>query len=196
MTIWKLQKGSKHVRGSCVVFPYLLIIDQKPISPVVSFFGMSVLNNLAPLQESSVQDASIIATPTKEAKIDPARYKTKLCKHWLETGMCPFQGRCIFSHGQEEIRTSEENRAKGLTTESALREVQNRASAARYRSGLAESQRRGSAFPVCQRRVLIPTYAYPFYDDGSGTLCHATTLLHPSPPIKRRENSSFDSLRQ
>ena len=92
MRLGKVQKGSRPLRGKYrVVFPYFLTIDQKPISPVVSLFGMSVLNKLAPL--------------TKGGKIDPVRYKTKLCQYWLTSGVCPFEGRCIFSHGQDEIRT-------------------------------------------------------------------------------------------
>jgi len=127
------------------------------------------------LQESSVQDASIIATPTKEAKIDPARYKTKLCKHWMETGMCPFQGRCIFSHGQEEIRTADENRAKGLTTESALREVQNRASAAVPNQTVKYSYDKGMSY----FSFVPPPYNPPYY-------CPPTSDL----PFNRPVNST------
>ena len=41
----------------------------------------------------------------KEVKIDPTRYKTKLCRHFMDNGgVCPFQSRCVFSHGQAELR--------------------------------------------------------------------------------------------
>ena len=78
---------------------------------------MSVLSNMSPLKESSVQDASNTATPAKEAKIDATRFKTKLCRHYMESGVCPFQSRCVFSHGQVELRTSDENRTNGIVSE-------------------------------------------------------------------------------
>lgn len=34
---------------------------------------------------------------------DPTKYKTKLCRHFLNTGTCPFMERCGFAHGQMEL---------------------------------------------------------------------------------------------
>ena len=85
---------------------------------------MSVLNNMTPLRESSVQDASNIVMPNKDAKIDATRFKTKLCRHFAESGVCPFQSRCVFSHGQAELRTSDENRTSGIVSEQSLRDHQ------------------------------------------------------------------------
>lgn len=34
---------------------------------------------------------------------DPTKYKTKLCRHFLNTGTCPFMDRCGFAHGQMEL---------------------------------------------------------------------------------------------
>eukprot|EP00759_Apiculatamorpha_spiralis_P051258 PhF_6_TR5160/c0_g1_i1/m.7386 len=30
--------------------------------------------------------------------------KTKLCKSWINRGSCPYGSRCLFAHGQEEVR--------------------------------------------------------------------------------------------
>lgn len=30
-------------------------------------------------------------------------YKTEICKNWLQTGRCEFQGECTFAHGYEEM---------------------------------------------------------------------------------------------
>ena len=85
---------------------------------------MSVLNNMILSQESRVQDASNIVMPNKDAKIDATRFKTKLCRHFAESGVCPFQSRCVFSHGQAELRTSDENRTSGIVSEQSLRDHQ------------------------------------------------------------------------
>jgi cleavage and polyadenylation specificity factor subunit 4 len=34
----------------------------------------------------------------------PMNFKTSLCKHWAETGNCPFSTKCHFAHGQDELR--------------------------------------------------------------------------------------------
>ena len=34
---------------------------------------------------------------------DP-KYRTELCKNWILTGQCKFGNRCIFAHGEEELR--------------------------------------------------------------------------------------------
>ncbi len=30
--------------------------------------------------------------------------KTRLCKHFSATGSCPFEGRCLFAHGERDLR--------------------------------------------------------------------------------------------
>ena len=32
------------------------------------------------------------------------RYKTELCRSFMETGVCTYNRRCTFAHGQEELR--------------------------------------------------------------------------------------------
>ncbi|KAH9597461.1 zinc finger protein [Trypanosoma melophagium] len=49
------------------------------------------------------------------------RYKTKLCRNYMETGVCPYQSRCMFAHGEYELRTAEMNVCDGLVTEEAIR---------------------------------------------------------------------------
>ncbi len=34
------------------------------------------------------------------------KYKTELCKKFLETGRCPYGSKCRFAHGQEELKTN------------------------------------------------------------------------------------------
>lgn len=67
-------------------------------------------------------DRAAVAEEEEEKKhILASRYKTKLCKSFLATGRCPYEVRCMFAHGEEEVRTSEQNIADGLTTEEAIK---------------------------------------------------------------------------
>ena len=31
------------------------------------------------------------------------KYKTELCKNWIETAKCRYEDKCRFAHGQEEL---------------------------------------------------------------------------------------------
>ncbi|OMH83478.1 Zinc finger protein 36, C3H1 type-like 1 [Zancudomyces culisetae] len=37
-------------------------------------------------------------------------YKTKMCEKFLETGECPYSTRCVFAHGEEELRKLRDSR--------------------------------------------------------------------------------------
>jgi hypothetical protein len=71
------------------------------------------------------------ATTTKQPQRRPTvaprlaeRFKTKLCRNWVTTGSCPYEQRCMFAHGDDEMRTREWNFRDGLTTETAIKEFQ------------------------------------------------------------------------
>ena len=46
-------------------------------------------------------------TPKKEN----TKYKTELCKNWIEVGYCRYQNRCRFAHGHEEHIPTEKPKA-------------------------------------------------------------------------------------
>jgi hypothetical protein len=52
------------------------------------------------------------------------RFKTKLCRTFSDTGSCPYEERCMFAHGEANLRTKEMNLADKLTTEEAIRNFQ------------------------------------------------------------------------
>lgn len=54
-------------------------------------------------------------------KVLAERYKTKMCRNYIEMGMCPYETRCMFAHGEHELRTTEMNLRDGLVTEDAIR---------------------------------------------------------------------------
>jgi hypothetical protein len=35
---------------------------------------------------------------------DEHKYKTEMCKNWIENGSCHYQHKCRFAHGEEEIK--------------------------------------------------------------------------------------------
>jgi hypothetical protein len=43
--------------------------------------------------------------PTNDQK---EKYKTELCRNWM-SGFCPFDSKCAFAHGKEELRDKSPN---------------------------------------------------------------------------------------
>jgi len=41
--------------------------------------------------------------PKKKAAVDDEKYKTELCKKFESTGFCPYNKKCKFAHGKEEL---------------------------------------------------------------------------------------------
>ena len=39
----------------------------------------------------------------KAIKSDETKYKTDLCKNWMEKGKCNYGNRCRFAHGKDEL---------------------------------------------------------------------------------------------
>lgn len=42
-------------------------------------------------------------TQKKKPQIDDAKFKTELCKNWVETGKCNYGRKCRFAHGKHEL---------------------------------------------------------------------------------------------
>jgi hypothetical protein len=52
------------------------------------------------------------------------RFKTRSCENFKRHGECSFAHRCMFAHGEEDLRTTEMNIRGGLTTEEAIKTFQ------------------------------------------------------------------------
>jgi hypothetical protein len=61
---------------------------------------------------------------TRHKPILAERFKNKMCRTFIETGSCPYEERCMFAHGDADLRTKEMNLADKLTTEEAIRSFQ------------------------------------------------------------------------
>jgi butyrate response factor 1 len=38
-----------------------------------------------------------------EEKVDKTKYKTEMCKNWIEVGLCRYGNKCQFAHGGKEL---------------------------------------------------------------------------------------------
>jgi hypothetical protein len=74
------------------------------------------------LSQSAPQGANDKATRHKPILAE--RFKNKMCRTFIETGSCPYEERCMFAHGDADLRTKEMNLADKLTTEEAIRNFQ------------------------------------------------------------------------
>jgi len=63
-------------------------------------------------------------TSSKHKPILAERFKTKMCRTWVDKGECPYEFRCMFAHGEADLRTKAMNVADGLTTDEAIRAFQ------------------------------------------------------------------------
>ena len=70
-----------------------------------------MISTRAPIEADSQQDRHVHAS----------RYKTKMCRNYLVSGECPYEFRCMFAHGDHELRTMEMNLKDGLITEEAIK---------------------------------------------------------------------------
>ena len=50
-----------------------------------------------------VRNNSETTQETTEGGQEISKYKTELCKNWVQTGECGYQSRCKFAHGEQEI---------------------------------------------------------------------------------------------
>jgi hypothetical protein len=83
----------------------------------------------APLLEAP---GAVYIPPSPGGAIIARKFRTKLCQHFLNRGMCPFECRCMFAHGLAGLRSAEQNFAEGLTSEAAIKEFQRREAQAQH----------------------------------------------------------------
>jgi hypothetical protein len=94
-----------------------------------------------------------VATPDAKA-ILAERFKTKLCQNYERHGHCPYESRCMFAHGDHDLRTKEMNLVDNLVTEEAIKNY--RKSVLPYNkpsdtdgSPIVRSVHRGSGYKSC-----------------------------------------------
>jgi hypothetical protein len=63
----------------------------------------------------------LTADASVKAPILAERFKTKMCQNYEKFGACAYEARCMFAHGEADLRTKEMNIKDGLTTDRAIK---------------------------------------------------------------------------
>lgn len=72
----------------------------------------------------STAATSAAASAAAHKPILAERFKTKVCQNFETTGVCPYEARCMFAHGDHELRTKQMNLNDNLVTEEAIKAFQ------------------------------------------------------------------------
>eukprot|EP01022_Parablepharisma_sp_SALTPOND_P011725 TRINITY_DN1497_c0_g2_i1.p1 TRINITY_DN1497_c0_g2~~TRINITY_DN1497_c0_g2_i1.p1 ORF type:complete len:409 (-),score=30.46 TRINITY_DN1497_c0_g2_i1:105-1331(-) len=87
------------------VFPYILI-------SLIAFMAYPYQTKIQPQAASMVPTTSALYQPFGSAHENSAtivqpetdeKYKTELCKNWVQYGHCSYGSKCRFAHGQEDL---------------------------------------------------------------------------------------------
>lgn len=95
--------------------PFSMSVNPREFVPTAttsSFASSMSSKTFVPTVESSSQSFEG-NTHSDDKKQDGAKYKTELCKNWIEVGTCRYGKKCQFAHGKEEQeahKTAEDNR--------------------------------------------------------------------------------------
>jgi hypothetical protein len=86
---------------------------------------MNLLDGL--VTDDAIRNFAVELYGTAAVMVDPhrsilaERFKTRSCENFKRHGECTFTHRCMFAHGEEDLRTTEMNIRSGLTTEKAIK---------------------------------------------------------------------------
>jgi hypothetical protein len=78
--------------------------------------------------------AAARTTGDSKVSILAERFKTKMCQNYEKHGSCPYEARCMFAHGEQELRTTEMNMTEKLTTDEAIKAFQRNSAANKKKS--------------------------------------------------------------
>ena len=87
--------------------------------------------------------------PIEDEGDDPGRFarhfKTQLCNNFYALGLCKYNKKCLFAHGEGDVRSVAQNVADGLVTDKSIRKFQrHQAAMATPKSELGPASLRGS----------------------------------------------------
>eukprot|EP00672_Neobodo_designis_P008217 CAMPEP_0174877834 /NCGR_PEP_ID=MMETSP1114-20130205/82457_1 /TAXON_ID=312471 /ORGANISM="Neobodo designis, Strain CCAP 1951/1" /LENGTH=202 /DNA_ID=CAMNT_0016113221 /DNA_START=284 /DNA_END=892 /DNA_ORIENTATION=- len=117
------------------------------------------------------------------------RFRTKMCKNHVERGECPYVHRCMFAHGESELRTTEQNVADRLFSEDAIRAFK----CAHYKRQLKAEKLTAAALAASAALIAataaepIPTGATPISAPFIGTAAAITTVSPMRTPARRHD---------
>lgn len=127
-----------------------------------------------------VDTADVDAEDESKKHIMAERYKTKMCKNFVSTGACPYEVRCMFAHGDGELRTAEMNMADGLTSEEAIKAYQQK----QRRASIADHHNTNAA--ACK----TPMYNLSVSRGGAPRRAAAADTTSSTADTPKRNNSN------
>eukprot|EP01012_Entosiphon_sulcatum_P007391 TRINITY_DN13747_c0_g2_i1.p1 TRINITY_DN13747_c0_g2~~TRINITY_DN13747_c0_g2_i1.p1 ORF type:complete len:245 (+),score=14.79 TRINITY_DN13747_c0_g2_i1:116-850(+) len=86
------------------VLPYPELAEAIRAAPSCQAFAKFLEEKLANTRARSEKLPETSKNEKDKVAVDPRKYKTKMCRNWVETGSCPYEHTCCFAHGQEELR--------------------------------------------------------------------------------------------
>jgi hypothetical protein len=151
---------------------------------------MNLLDGL--VTEDAIRNFAVERYDPAAVMVDPhrtilaERFKTRSCENFKRHGECSFAQRCMFAHGEEELRTTEMNLRGGLTTAEAIKTFQsecitklreaNRRRKRNLKKKTTRSARRHAVSRSCKRFTSTAGSRVPSRGGGRW----ATRLLNPS----------------
>jgi len=88
---------------SCIQIANQGFTWQKPMA--ISRSCSSNCSNYSSGSNDSLKDKRRVPPPPKRSIMyHPSRYKTELCRQWAELGFCEYSERCLFAHGNYELK--------------------------------------------------------------------------------------------
>jgi hypothetical protein len=103
---------------------------------------------------ASAAAAAAHAAATEHKPILAERFKTKMCQNHEKHGSCPYETRCMFAHGEQDLRTKEMNLAANLVTEEAIKNFQRDRMMADREAALAKAK--GPKKAAGPKKVIQP----------------------------------------
>ena len=68
-----------------------------------NFRVQQTANNCGSLYQSEVSRDFQDLKNQPKPKVDKTKYKTEMCKNWIESGQCRYGNKCQFAHGNVEV---------------------------------------------------------------------------------------------
>lgn len=73
------------------------------ITPLKMVINSTFTPSTTSSDNTSEESAKVSKNGQTEQKVDEAKYKTEMCKNWIETNQCRYGNKCQFAHGKEEL---------------------------------------------------------------------------------------------
>ncbi|CAD2218059.1 zinc finger protein ZFP1 [Angomonas deanei] len=81
----------------------------------------SLLYDAAPFIPASFSEEDLSLSRKNRNKIDYSKFKTKLCRNYLNGIPCPFEDRCAFAHGETEANAEVQSPVSAIHASFAAR---------------------------------------------------------------------------